>query len=100
MDRRIWFTLRLRLYYIVVEESFSKKTLYIGITAALILIGGIIWYWPQKRTPEPVEPAGAVGAAETLSESVPEIKTNPGEKVPEINPLDRANPFKYKNPLR
>lgn len=82
------------------EEPSSKKTLYISIVAALILIGGIIWYWSQKSAPEPVEPAGAVGAAETLSESVPEIKTNLGEKVPEVNPLDRANPFKYKNPLR
>ena len=48
----------------------------------------------------PTSEKGAVGTAKALSEAVPEIQTNPGEDVPEINPLDRANPFKYENPLR
>lgn len=73
--------------------------LYIGTVAVLILIGGLIWFWLKKEVEVPKE-KGAVETAKTISESVPEIQTNPGEKVPEVNPLDRANPFKYTNPLR
>ncbi|MEK7074379.1 MAG: hypothetical protein AAB968_01280 [Patescibacteria group bacterium] len=75
----------------------------------IFLAGGIgFWYWSQKevkelRVPEETgvsRKGGTVETAKTISESVPEIQTNPGEEVPEINPLDRANPFKYTNPLR
>lgn len=83
----------------IVEDSSSKKMLYIGIVAILILIGGLIWFWLKKEVEVPKE-KGVVETAKTISESVPEIQTNPGEKVPEVNPLDRANPFKYTNPLR
>ena len=80
-------------------DSLPKPAL-IAVIAALIVAAGIgFWYWSQRKAPEP-EPKGAVGAAKAVSELVPEIQTNPGEKVPEINPLDRANPFKYINPLR
>ncbi len=74
------------------------KPVLIGTAAVLIIAAGIgFWYWSQRKAPEP---KGAVGTAKAVSESVPEIQTNPGEKVPEINPLDLANPFKYHNPLR
>lgn len=86
-------------YTIMVEEFSSKKLLFIGIAAAVVLIAGVIWYWSQKEDGVPKD-EGAVETAKTVSESVPEIQTNPGEKVPEVNPLDRANPFKYNNPLR
>lgn len=82
----------------------NKKLTYIIVAVVILVAGGIsFWYWPQGKVQEPVEPvqpSGAVGNAEALSESVPEIETNAGEKVPEVNPLDRANPFKYNNPLR
>ena len=64
------------------------------LAAALVAFG--VWYFYQKEAP----PQGVVETAKEVSESVPEIQTNPGEAVPEINPLDRANPFKYNNPLR
>ncbi len=74
----------------------QTKIVRIVVVAALLAGGAIFWYWSQKNAEE----SGAIGTAKTVSESVPEIETNPGEKVPEINPLDRANPFKYTNPLR
>lgn len=72
----------------------SNKILWLvaGLVMGVVLIAAY-FYFPRSEK-------GAVGTAKTLSESVPEIQTNPGEKVPEINPLDRANPFKYNNPLR
>lgn len=74
------------------------KPVLIGTAAFLVIAAGIgFWYWSQGKAQKP---KGAVEAAEAVSELVPEIQTNPGQKVPEINPLDRANPFKYINPLR
>ncbi len=79
----------------------KSKPIFVVVTIILAaLIAGGFWYWSQKKVQEPIEPASAVGTAEALSKSVPEIQTNLGEKVPEVNPLDRANPFKYINPLR
>jgi len=85
------------LYNKITVDSIPKPVL-IAVIAVLIIAAGFgFWYWSQRKAPEP---EGAVGAAKAVSESVPEIQTNPGEKVPEINPLDRANPFKYINPLK
>ena len=81
---------------------FSNKKLILiwsiaGLLVVAILITGYFYFLKPK---EDVVQVGAVGAAEEASGAVPQIPTNPGEKVPEINPLDRVNPFKYNNPLR
>lgn len=75
----------------------TNKNLIWAVGGLIILALVVAGYFYFKK---PVEKEGAVGAAEQASEAVPEILTNPGEKAPEINPLDRANPFKYENPLR
>lgn len=75
----------------------NKNALLIVILIIVVIgiaIGGYL-YWQKTKTP-----TGAIGTAEEVSENVPKIATNPGEEVPEVNPLDRANPFKYQNPLR
>ncbi|MEK9186396.1 MAG: hypothetical protein AAB885_02295 [Patescibacteria group bacterium] len=71
-----------------------KKNIWIVI--AVIIAVAVAAYLYFKTT----EKKGAVGTAEEVSEAVPKITTNPGAEVPEINPIDRANPFKYQNPLR
>lgn len=90
----------------------NKKLIVIAVVVILLASGIGFWYWSQQKVKAPAgdparvspqetpEAKGAVGTAKTISESVPEIQTNPGEKVPEVNPLDRTNPFKYTNPLR
>lgn len=77
----------------------QKKLFLIAVMVVVVFIVGwaVFRYRAEKKAPES---AGTVGAAKQASEAVPEIQTNPAEKVPEINPLDRANPFKYNNPLR
>lgn len=77
----------------------NKKLVPIIVVLVLAAGGAVFWYWSQRRAEAPEE-KGAVETAKTISEAVPEIETNPGEKVPEINPLDRANPFRYTNPLK
>lgn len=68
------------------------------LLVVVLIVGWAVFRYGMKKKVS--EPAGTVGAAKQASEAVPEIQTNPAEKVPEINPLDRANPFKYNNPLR
>lgn len=69
--------------------------LVVGLVTVALLVAGYFYFFRGKGKKE-----GAVGTAEKVSETVPTIATNPAEKVPEVNPLDRANPFKYTNPLR
>ena len=72
----------------------SKRPAPLVILAVILLVLAVgFWYWSQREK-------GAVGAAKDVSAAVPEIQTNPGQEVPEVNPLDLANPFKYTNPLR
>ena len=73
----------------------GKRLIPVAAVVLVLLVLGIgYWLWSQKKE------TGVVETAKSVSESVPEIQTNPGQEVPEINPLDRANPFKYNNPLK
>lgn len=65
----------------------------VGLTAVAVLVLAYFYFLKPKTE-------GTIETAKKAGESVPEIVTNPAEKVPEVNPLDRANPFKYNNPLR
>lgn len=77
------------------------------VVLGLIILGYFLW---SKPKPVPLGvPAGerAAESAQKALESVtnvtlPEIKPiNPLEKLPDINPVEKANPFKdlYKNPF-
>ena len=72
----------------------NKKPI-LTIVVLVVVAGFAVWYLFFTKSKE-----GAVKTAEEVSEKVPEIQTNAGENVPEVNPLDRSNPFKYNNPLR
>ena len=79
-----------------------KKTLIIIIVVILIFalgVGGYFLWSKINKTPleKALETAG--DAAEKLIDSVtkgilPSIQTNPLENKPDINPVDKANPYK------
>ena len=72
-----------------------------GMVVLALLAAGVFYMYPKKvEEREKKNVVGVAGAAGEVSKSVPAIVTNPAENVPEVNPLDRANPFKYSNPLR
>ena len=84
-----------------------NKALILGIVVLVIVGGtGAWWYLSQKAevieepAPEPIKTSEDVAEAVTAPEI--EVGSNPVEnKVPEVNPVDRANPFKdaYQNPF-
>ncbi|MDP2638559.1 MAG: hypothetical protein Q8P06_00055 [Candidatus Azambacteria bacterium] len=78
----------------------NKKTLIIIIAATLITVLGVggYFYWNKKSKIEnALNRAG--DTLQKLTESVtkgvlPSIQTNPLENKPDINPADKANPYK------
>ena len=81
------------------SENSNKKAVILSIAAFIVVAGVLVWYWQTQKT-SALLPTTAVGTTKQASERVPKIVTNPADEVPEVNPLDRANPFKYTNPLR
>ncbi len=80
-------------------ETAKKETLI--IIAAVLLIGLIVggyFLWKNFFSEnEALEKAGE--AAEKITESatkgvLPSIGTNPLENKPDVNPVDKTNPFK------
>lgn len=77
-----------------------------GGVVVVIVLGLAIWYWSANRQttsqPEPKPITTADDAIEAATNVDVKVPSNPVEnKVPELNPVDRANPFKesYKNPF-
>ena len=65
-----------------------KKTYLMAIGAAvvlLILLGAGYWYWQPKKTSQPTQSSGEI---------LPAVSTNPLNNKPDINPVDKTNPFR------
>jgi hypothetical protein len=80
-------------------DSANNLRWIIGAIAAVLLIGAI-WYFFMR---EDIKVETAEEALEALQAapdvSAIQVESNPIERVPEVNPVERANPFKYVNPL-
>lgn len=66
----------------------------------MAVLGLALWYYYSRPKIEPVKTAE--DALEAISAPSVEVPSNPVQgKVPELNPVDRANPFRdtYKNPF-
>jgi len=81
-------------------ETPKKEALIIIATVLLIglIVGGYFW-WKNSASSEKKTLEKAGEAAEKITESatkgvLPSIGTNPLENKPDINPADKANPFK------
>ena len=76
--------------------TLSKNQLVAAAIIILLAAGGI-YYWYMGRTSTPT--------ADTLSDAATEgasvLPRGGGEAVPEVNPVQQANPFSntYKNPF-
>ncbi|OGF64583.1 hypothetical protein A2661_01305 [Candidatus Giovannonibacteria bacterium RIFCSPHIGHO2_01_FULL_45_24] len=80
-------------------QDIKTKLILAGIALIAIAAGAWYWYWFAGKS-EPIKTAEDVVEAVTTPNL--EVPSNPIQnKVPELNPIDRANPFKdaYKNPF-
>ena len=77
-----------------------KKTLFIALAAAVLLLalgaGGYL-YLNRPKAPAASEEAG--GTAESLAQDaargvLPALGVSPLENKPNVNPVDKINPFK------
>ncbi|HEY4499774.1 MAG TPA: hypothetical protein VJH70_01385 [Candidatus Paceibacterota bacterium] len=67
----------------------------------LLVVGGI-YYWKSRDKEAPTTGEAIELLTETPALTDVVTPTNPlGDKVPEVNPVDKTNPFKdtYKNPF-
>ena len=76
----------------------NKKNLYIAVAVVAIIAIGLYWYFGKGETKK-VETTEE--ALEVLSETPPStVETNPVKKVPDLNPVEKVNPFKTSNPFQ
>ena len=87
-----------------ISPSGSNSKIIVTAVILIVVIAAVAawWYLGQKEepAPEPIKTSEDVAEAVTVPEL--EVGSNPVEnKVPEVNPVDRANPFKdaYQNPF-
>lgn len=76
----------------------SRFLVYVGIAVA---IAGFL-YWYLKKNDEVVDTKVETTeeAVEVLSQTLPvTVETNPVKKVPDLNPVEKVNPFKIPNPF-
>ena len=66
------------------------------IVVVIVLILGVYWYF--KKGDKDVRVETTEEAVEVLSQTPQvDIETNPVKNVPDINPVDKTNPFKTTN---
>ena len=75
----------------------------VGVLVLALLAGGLYWF-KFKKSEQPLTPAEKAIEAAATAAPTPEVVTpsNPlGDKLPELNPVKKTNPFKdvYKNPF-
>ncbi|MEW5907596.1 MAG: hypothetical protein AB1643_00210 [Patescibacteria group bacterium] len=89
----------------------NKKLILIGAVALVIVLAAVYFIWQKYKTPELIPEEASLKDAEEAAEKItegatkgvlPSIQTNPLEDKPDVNPADKANPFKdiYKNPFQ
>ncbi len=87
-------------YIKTTSNGVNQKTLIIIIVVIILGVGGY-FYWDKIQKTNPgtsaLEKIGE--AAKKITDSVtkgvlPSIQTNPLENKPDLNPADKANPYK------
>lgn len=73
----------------------NKKLILIGVVALVIGLTTGYFFWQKYKTPKLTPEETAEKITESATQGVlPSIQTNPLENKPDINPADKANPFK------
>lgn len=79
----------------------SHLLTYFVIAIAVAIAVGLYWYFYKNRAADTdVKVETTEEAVEILSQTPPvTVETNPVKKVPDLNPVEKINPFKARNPF-
>ena len=79
-----------------IQFYYGKYIFAIAVVIATVL--GLWWYFDADNITE--EAPTTEEALEVLSEAPPvTVETNPVKKVPDLNPIEKTNPFRTFNPF-
>jgi len=83
-----------------------KTNWILAAAVAIILLVIGFWYWAPigKEVTKPIETIEeamqAVTEMPVYNDAIQEAASNPvQDKLPELNPIEKTNPFKYQNPF-
>lgn len=79
----------------------QPKWLYGAVLIILAVLAAGYFYWKGVQKPAEEPPAAPKASQPAVSGTLPSINTQTEINIPEINPVDKVNPFKdvYKNPF-
>ncbi len=84
----------------------STLTIIIAVSVLILAVAAYLFLKPQfKKQSNPAQESGLSGGMPTTEDLVEKLSpvTDPlgGGEVPDVNPVEKANPFKdiYKNPF-
>ena len=89
----------------ITDKKTNKKiSILLVLVASIIVFGGGYFYWSgMLKTPELKNQTDNSGkksvvqekiAQEAVKGTLPSIQTNPLEDKPDLNPIDKTNPYK------
>ena len=75
----------------------NTKNLYIVVAIIAVIAIGLYWYFGVYKKPQIKTVEEALGVLDETPPST--VETNPVKKVPDLNPVEKINPFKTSNPF-
>lgn len=74
---------------------------YLVVVIAIAVAGFLYWYLGKDRVDTEYKKIETTEEAVEILSQTPEatIETNPVKKVPDLNPVEKVNPFKIPNPF-
>lgn len=84
------------------NSTKPRLLVYLVVVIAIAIAGFLYWYLGKDRvdTTDTKKIETTEEAVEVLSQTPPAtIETNPVKKVPDLNPVEKVNPFKISNPF-
>ena len=77
--------------------NIKQSNVWIFVILAIVVAVALYWYFSRTEF-QKVETTEE--ALEVISTALPVIvETNPVKKVPDLNPVEKVNPFKTSNPF-
>lgn len=82
----------------MIMENKSYSLIYAAIVLVIVIALGLFWYLGSGEKNNSAETEKNKTEVPNTALKI-QTETNPIKKVPDLNPTDKTNPFKTKNPF-